>query len=250
MTPVVLITGGTSGIGAATARVFAEAGSAVVITGRNEAAGAALVAALGAESTGFVRADLCDPAAGDTLVDHAVARFGRLDVLVNNAGIGENADATETTDALWRRHMTVNLDAAFYLSRAAVRRFRAQGGGGVIVNVSSEYGLVGAASFVAYCASKGGMILMTRAMALDHAGENIRINAVCPGGVDTPMLEALANQRGQTAAEARREWAASSPNGRVATPEDVAHAIAFLASPRAGHINGVVLPVDGGSSAR
>jgi len=250
MTPVVLITGGTSGIGAATARIFAATGYLVVATGRNEAAGSSLVEELRDTRADFVKADLHDPAAGDMLVDRAVERFGRLDALVNNAGICELADALETTDELWRRHMVLNLDAAFYLSRAAVRRFRAQGEGGVIVNVSSEYGTAGAASAVAYCASKGGMVQMTRAMALDHGAENIRVNAVCPGSVDTPMLESLGAQRGKTMKEMLEMWGADSPDGRIATPEDVAQAVAFLASPQAGHINGAVLPVDGGTSAR
>lgn len=249
MERVALVTGGTSGIGASTARLLAASGIRVVVVGRNEVAGRSLVTEIGPGMADFASADLEDLAAAADLVARAVGRFGRLDILVNNAGICEDGDAVNTTIDLWRRHMAVNVDAAFVLSRAAVVQFREQGGGGVIVNVSSEYGILGARNLVAYCASKGAMVQMTRAMALDHAREGIRVNAVCPGGVDTPMLESLAGQRGQVVDDARRLWARNSTNGRVATPEDIAEAIAFLASPNARHINGIALPVDGGSSA-
>jgi meso-butanediol dehydrogenase/(S,S)-butanediol dehydrogenase/diacetyl reductase len=249
MERIALITGGTSGIGASTARAFIESGLRVVVTGRNEAAGKSRVAEFGADKAEFIRVDLEDLADAGSLVERVVKRFGRLDVLVNNAGVCEVGDALHTSVEIWRRHMTVNADAAFVLSRAAVARFLDQGGGGVIVNVASEYGILGAKNFVAYCASKGAMVQMTRAMALDHAKDGIRVNVVCPGGVDTPMLDSLASQRGQSADDARRTWADSSTNGRVATPEDIAHAIVFLASPNARHINGIILPVDGGSAA-
>src|SRR5262245_58801554 len=176
MKRVALVSGGTSGIGAATARVFAKSGICVLAVGRNEAAGKSLVDEIGPEIAEFAAADLNDLVATENLVERAVHRFGRLDILVNNAGICEIGDAVSTSIELWRRHMTINVDAAFVLSRSAVARFRKQGGGGVIVNVSSEYGILGARNLVAYCASKGAMVQMTRAMALDYAMEDIRVN--------------------------------------------------------------------------
>ncbi len=185
----------------------------------------------------------------DWLVEETVAQFGGLDVVVNSAGMVHHADALETSDELWRQHMALNVDALFYLSRAAVQRMKAQGGG-AIVNISSEWGLVGAERAVAYCASKGAVIQITRAMALYHGADGITVNAVCPGGVDTPMLAAEAKLLGMTAEEARAHWSAASPNKRVATARDIADAVCFLASDAARHINGVALPVDGGNLAR
>lgn len=249
MTKIALVTGATSGIGEEVVRVFVEQGSKVLATGRNEPQGERLVEELGAERCAFRSADLCQPGIADSLVDETVARFGALHVLVNSAGMIHHADALETSDDLWRRHMAINVDALFYLSRAAVRHMKAHGGG-AIVNISSEWGLVGAERAVAYCASKGAVVQITRAMALDHAADGITVNAVCPGGVDTPMLAAEAKRFGMTADEARAQWSAASPNKRIATARDVAHAVLFLSSDAARHINGVALSVDGGNLAR
>lgn len=249
MTKIALVTGATSGIGEEVVRVFVEQGSKVLATGRNELRGERLVKELGGERCAFRSADLCQPGLAVSLVDEAVAQFGALHVLVNSADMIHHADALETSDDLWRQHMAINVDALFYLSRAVVKHMKAHGGG-AIVNISSEWGLVGAERAVAYCASKGAVVQITRAMALDHAADGITVNAVCPGGVDTPMLASEAKRLGMTTEEARAQWSAASPNKRIATARDVAHAVLFLASDAAQHINGVALPVDGGNLAR
>ena len=250
MTRVALVTGATSGIGAEVARLFAGAGLKVMATGRDQERGRTLAEELGAERCAFRAAELGRSDVADRLVAETVDHFGGLDVLVNSAGFIQHADALETSDELWRQHMSVNVDALFYLSRAAVRRMKEQGRGGAIVNISSEWGLVGADRAVAYCASKGAVIQITRAMALDHGPDGITVNAVCPGAVDTPMMAAEARLLGTALEEARAKWSAASPNGRIATVRDVAEAVMFLASPAATHINGVALPVDGGNIAR
>ena len=249
MSSVALVTGGTSGIGAATARVLVSQGWQVVICGRNAAAAEALIGELGQEKVHFESADLEDPTVADRLVAAAVDRFGRLDALVNNAGICERCPTTETSDDFWRRHFAINCDSAYYLSRAAVRQFHEAGHGGSVVNVASTYGFDGAPYLAAYCASKGAMVMMTKAMALEHAKEGITVNCVCPGSVDTPMLEDLGLRQGIEKDVMLERWASQSPSGRVATPEDIANAIGFLVSGAARHVNGVILPVDGGVAA-
>ncbi len=248
--PVVLITGATSGIGAATAHAFAAAGARLMLSGRDAARASRVleaVRAAGAEAE-FHAAELDAPDACEALVAATTARYGRLDVLVNNAGILHRASAPETTDAQWAATLAVNLNAVFYLSRAAVRVMQGQGGG-IIVNVASDWGLVGGERAAAYCASKGGVVLLTKAMALDHARDNIRINAVCPGDTDTPMIDHELREQGMTAAEGRAKYAAAIPLGRIAAPEEVAQVIRFLASPGAGFMTGAAVPVDGGNTA-
>ena len=153
-----------------------------------------------------------------------------------------------TSDEIWREPMSVNVDAVFYLSRAAVTRMIKQGGG-IIVNVASTWGLVGAAQTAAYCASKGAVIQLTRAMAVDHAAANVRINVVCPGAVDTPMLIREAKAFGVEAEQGRSMWAMDAPDQKLATAHDIAQAVCFLASDGAQHIHGTALPVDGGAIA-
>lgn len=239
---VALITGATAGIGMATARLFAQRGAKVMLSGRNAQAGAALAAALGGE---FLAADVAAPEAAAQLVEWAVRGHGRLDVLVNNAGILFQGDSQGCTDAQWDMTLAVNVTAVFRLSRAAVP-VMAGHGGGAIVNVASDWGLVGAERAVAYGASKGAVVQLTRSMAADHARQGIRVNAVCPGDTDTPMLRREAGAEG----EARlRAMAEAIPLGRLGSPRDVAAAIAFLASEDAAFITGAMLPVDGGNSA-
>jgi NAD(P)-dependent dehydrogenase (short-subunit alcohol dehydrogenase family) len=239
---IALITGATAGIGAATARLFAQRGASLLLTGRNEAAGQALAAELGAY---FAPADITAPETPQKLMDEAVQKFGRLDVLVNNAGLLFRGDAEACTDAQWDALIAVNVTALFRMSRAAVAVMRAQGGG-AIINVASDWGLVAAQQAVAYGASKGAVVQLTRSMAADHARSGIRVNAVCPGDTDTLMLDA-----GTDAARADRLRALGDaiPLGRVGTPRDIAAAIAFLASDDAAFITGAMLPVDGGNSA-
>jgi meso-butanediol dehydrogenase/(S,S)-butanediol dehydrogenase/diacetyl reductase len=238
-------TGGTRGIGLAAARQLAADGARVVIVARDPARGAVAAATVpGAE---FVAADV--RVAGEC--EHAVAAtldwFGRLDVLVNNAGvIYRNRAVDALTEAEWDETFDVNVKGAFLMSRAALPALRVAHG--TIVNVASYVGLVGFAGASAYAASKAALVNFTRSMALDHAREGIRVNAVCPGSVDTDMIHA-AWQALPDPAAAAQAWAAKHPLGRIATAEEVAAAVAFLASDDARFITGVALPVDGGITA-
>ena len=247
---VAVITGATSGIGEAAARVFAESGAKLVLTGRDEARGNAALAAL-AKTTeaAFVAGDLKDRGFCDRLIDGAVKRFGRIDALVNNAGMIKRSDALGTSDEDWLETMAVNVNAVFYLSRAAIRAMKPQAKGS-IVNVSSEWGLVGGKGHVAYCTSKGAVINMTRAMALDHAADGIRINAVCPGEVNTPMLRSGLKRRGFDVESGLKELGKSVPLGRVSEPEEIARLILFLASDESSYMAGSIVAIDGGNTAR
>jgi len=245
-----LVTGATSGIGAACARQLAARGARVLLTGRSRDRGAEVVESIRADGgdADFAAGDLRDASFCDRVVEDALARFGRIDVLVNNAGIYVAASALETTDAQWEATLDTNLGAVFRLSRAALRPMLAQGRG-VIVNVASDWGLVGGERAAAYCASKGGLVLLTRAMALDHARDGIRINAVCPTDTDTPMMLDDFRQRGVSDEQGSRESAAGIPMGRMAEAREVAEAVCFLASDAASFLTGVALPIDGGSTA-
>lgn len=247
---VVLVTGATSGIGAAVADAFAAEGARLVLTGRNEERGqvrAHRARQAGAEAL-FVAGDIRQAGFCDRLVQTALDRFGQLDVLVNNAGIIHRVTALDTSDEQWQETLDVNLTAAFYLSRAALRHMVVRQAG-TIVNIASDWGLVGGDMGVAYCASKGAMVLMTRAMALDHARDGIRINAVCPGDTDTPLIDGELSQRGLDPAQGKAEYARHIPLGRMARPEEVARSVCFLASQEASFLTGVALPVDGGNTA-
>lgn len=246
----VLVTGGTSGIGAAIARAFGDAGASVLLTGRDAERGGEMAADIVSDggAAEFMAADVTDKGACGRLVDTALDRFGRLDVLVNNAGIIHSGDTVETTDEQWNETIAVNLTAAFRMSRAAIPAMRKQGGG-AIVNIASDWALVGGRRAVAYCASKGGLLMMTKAMALDHAQENIRVNAVCPTEIMTPMLTGEFRADGVSDEEGLAALAETIPMGRVGTPEEVARAVLFLASEQASFVTGVGLPVDGGMTA-
>ena len=243
---IVLVTGATSGIGFATATACAREGASVIVSGRNRSAGEDLVSRLDGDSHCFVAADLSVKKQAQSLIGDVLEKVGNLDILVNNAGVVHHATVPETSDEHWDDTLAVNLSAIFFLCRAAIPAMIEQGGG-VIVNVASTWGLVGAENSAAYCASKGAVIQLTRCMAMDHARENVRINAVCPGAVDTPMLESEAVTFGLSADEGRKLWATDSATKTLASAEDIADAIVFLASERAKHIHGVALPVDGGS---
>lgn len=242
---IVLITGASSGIGAATAIAFAEAGWDVMAAGRDE--GRLEEVADVSDKIVTWAGELAESADCDELVSETVDEFGQLDCLVNNAGVIVRADVADTSDEDWRYTMAINLDVPFYLSRAALPYLlRAEGS---IVNIASDWGLSAGKRAAAYCASKGGIVLLTKAMAKDHASDGLRVNAVCPGDVETPMLVAEADAEGVDLESYLEQAATESPNGRIATPEEVAELALFLASDVASHINGAAIPIDGGASA-
>jgi NAD(P)-dependent dehydrogenase (short-subunit alcohol dehydrogenase family) len=246
----VLVTGSTTGIGEACARVFAQSGAKVMVSGRHEQRGRAVVDEIQAAggSAQFTAVDLRAAGACERLVAETVERLGGLDVLVNNAGILYTANALDTSDEQWLDTMAVNVNALFYLSRAAVGHMKAAGKG-AIVNVASEWGLNGEANHVAYCASKGAVIQITRCMALDHARDNIRVNSVCPGEIHTRMVDDILAKRGGDLADNLRGLAAGIPMRRLAHPAEVARCVHFLASDLASYVTGTNLSVDGGNDA-
>ena len=242
---VVLVTGASSGIGAAIAIAFAENGWDVMAAGRDE--GRLEEVADVSERIVTWAGDLSSSEECDELVADTIDEFGEIDCLVNNAGIIVRGNAADLSDDDWRETMTVNLDVPFFLSRAALPYLlRAEGS---IVNIASDWGLRGGERAVAYCASKGGLVLLTKAMARDHARDGLRVNAICPGDVDTPMLAAEAEAAGMEIDDYMEEASEAVPNGRVAEPEEVAALALFLASDAATHINGTTVAIDGGGGA-
>ncbi len=243
-----LITGGASGIGRATAILFGREGAAVVVQdlrAEGQATADAIVAA-GGRAT-FVRGDVTRAADCRAAVEKAVAEYGGLHVLVNNAGIIRRASVVDTTEEEWDRVMAVNVKSVFLFSKAAIP-VMARGGGGVIVNTASGWGIDGGKDAASYCASKAAVVNLTRAMAIDHAGQNIRVNCVCPGDTDTPMLREEARQLGQDE-KGFLARSAQRPLGRMGRPEEIARAMLFLASDASSYVTGTALVVDGGGHA-
>jgi NAD(P)-dependent dehydrogenase (short-subunit alcohol dehydrogenase family) len=244
-----LITGGTSGIGEATAYLFAKEGAAVAIAGRNETRGHAITAQI-LESGGkaiFIRTDVRKAAECNRAVAETLQSFGRIDVLFNNAGVYYPQTTLECSEEEWDLQIDINLKGTFLMSKAALPRMIAQGSGNIINN-SSGWGIVGGDHAVAYCASKGGVVLLTKAMAIDHGRQGIRVNCICPGDVETPMLPEDAKMRGL-------QWedyiagCANRPLGRVGTADEIAKAVLFLASDDSSFMTGAALVVDGGGTA-
>lgn len=242
---VALITGASSGIGAAAAIEFADAGWSVMAAGRHS--GRLEEVAVASDNIATWEGDLDSSEACDELIADTIDEFGRIDCLVNSAGVLVHGDAADTSDDDWRDTMHVNLDVPFYLSRAALPHLLKTAGS--IVNIASDWGLRAGADHVAYCASKGGLIMLTRAMAKDHAREGLRVNAVCPGDVDTPMLTGEAEGLGEDVDEFIADAAEDSPNGRIAEPGEVASLVLYLAGDAARHITGTTISIDGGATA-
>jgi NAD(P)-dependent dehydrogenase (short-subunit alcohol dehydrogenase family) len=246
---VALITGGTSGIGEATAILFAREGAKVAITGRNEKRGHAVTVRI-IENGGhaiFLRTDVRKADECRRAVDETVSSFGRLDILFNNAGVFYPQTTLECTEEDWDLQIDVNLKGTFLMSKFALPGMIAQGSG-VIINNSSGWGIVGGDAAVAYCASKGGVVLLTKAMAIDHGRQGIRVNCICPGDVDTPMLPEDARMRGQKW-EDYLAGCSNRPLGRIGTSHEIAKAALFLASDDSSFMTGATLVVDGGGTA-
>jgi NAD(P)-dependent dehydrogenase (short-subunit alcohol dehydrogenase family) len=249
---VAVVTGGAQGIGLAAARKLAIEGASVVICSDREDQLEEAVAELreeGLEVSG-TRADVTSSADMKRLMDFTTETYGGVDVLVNSAGVQRYGTVVETEVEVWDEVLDVNLKGIYLASRYAIPEMRKRGGG-AIVNLSSVQAFASQTGVAAYTASKGGINALTRAMALDHAEENIRVNAVCPASVDTPMLRWSADQfKGEKSVEETvADWGRMHPVGRVAKPEEVAEVIAFLASDRASFVTGSDYKVDGGMLA-
>lgn len=243
---VVVVTGAASGMGAATARRFASLGASVVVLDRD----ADRAHGIGTEidAAAVVIGDVGDSRFCERAIQDVLAKHAQIDVLVNCAGVILRSDGLGTDDEGWHRVMRVNVDGVFFMSRAALPDMVSRQSG-VIVNFGSIWGGVGAAGVLAYCASKGAVHQITRAMALDHATDGIRINAVAPGEVDTPMLSSGRDHR--PSEESLQRLADSTiPMKRLARPDEIAGVVVFLASDAAGYMTGAIVPVDAGYTAR
>lgn len=246
---VVLITGGSSGIGAATARLFAAEGAAVALTSTDAAPGERLAGELrdAGATAQFHLADVSESARVAALVAEVEQAWGRLDVVYGNAGVLAGGTAETTSEETWRRVLDVNLTGQFHLAKHAIPAIR-RAGGGALVFTASELGLVGASETVAYCAAKGGLINMTRALAIDCAADGIRVNCVAPGPVRTALLEGFLS-RSPDPAELEARQRDPILLKRFAEPEEIARAALFLASGEASYVTGSVLVVDGGATS-
>ncbi len=246
---VAFITGAGSGIGRACAELFAQQGAKVILTGRRAAPlndAATHINNSGGQAIAE-QCDVTDSAQISRALEFAVARFGNLTTIVNNAGVMFRGNAEETPEATWDLLIDINLKGTFLVSRAAVEFLR-RAGAGSIINIGSVYGVVGSEQRVAYAASKGGVTMLTRAMAMDHAHENIRVNCICPSLVETEMAaQVFANAKNPE--EARRQRVSLIPMGRTGTPQEIAHLAAYLASDESAWVTGAAFPIDGGEAA-
>jgi meso-butanediol dehydrogenase/(S,S)-butanediol dehydrogenase/diacetyl reductase len=240
---VALVTGATSGIGEAIARKLALEGAFVCLIGRSAERGQALVMDLGPDRASFYQCDVSDAAAVRDMIDNVLQACGRIDILINNAGIVSLAPVEAVTDEAWRELIDTDLSSVFYLCRAAIPHMRARGSG-AILNVASLSGLAGDYGMAAYNAAKAAVVNFTRSIAIDLGPVGIRANALCPGAVRTPMFQAVDAIPGLLEA-----WAEGIPMKRLGQPEEVANVAAFLVSGEASYMTGAVVTVDGGVTA-
>ncbi len=246
---VAVVSGAASGIGRETSRRLAEFGCSVALLDIDEAKGAqaaAEIIAAGGRAL-FVRCDVRSDDDCRRAVEAAVAAFGPVDILFNNSGLVIRKNAVDCAESEWDLAVDVMLKGTFLLSRRVIPHM-ARAGGGSIINMGSGWALKGGPDAVSYCAAKGGILNMTRAMAIDHGPQGIRVNCVCPGDVDTPLLRSECAQLGRDEAEFMAE-AARRPLGRIGTPRDVANAVLFFASDLSKWVTGAFLVVDGGGIA-
>jgi NAD(P)-dependent dehydrogenase (short-subunit alcohol dehydrogenase family) len=246
---VALITGGTSGIGSATAELLAKEGAAIAITGRSRERGEQIVQAIideGGQAM-FIRSDVCVADDCRQAVEQTLERFGRIDVLFNNAGVFHPKTLPDCTEEEWDETIDSSLKGAFLMSKYALPSMIERGSGSII-HTSSGWGILGGDKAAAYCAAKGGLIIMAKAMAIDHGPQGIRVNCVCPGDVLTPMLYDDAEKRGM-AWEDYAAGGANRPLGRIGTTEEIARAVLFLACDDSSFVTGEALVVDGGGVA-
>ncbi len=241
---VAIITGGASGMGAATVREYTAAGGQAVIVDRNVNLASQVSDETGAK---VLSGNVADSEFCNWAIEQAVGEYGRIDTLVNAAGVIARAKGIDTSDDDWGRVMGVNVSGTFYMCRAVLPQMQQQGGG-TIINFGSIWGDVGAAGVLAYCASKGAVHNLTRAMALDHATENIRVNAVCPGEVNTPMLQSERDE--PVTDDLMHKLAKTVPMERLADPKEIAQVVLFLASEQASYMTGSLVTVDAGFTAR
>ena len=244
---VSIVTGAGSGIGRATARLFSRNGARVVVADVSDLDGietARQIVEDGGDSL-FVHVDVAKSEEVMGLVETTMDHYGRIDILFNNAGIIQRTSVPNTAETDWERVMGVNVKGVFLMSKHAIPAMR---NGGVIINSGSGWGLVGGPNAASYCASKGAVVQLTRAMALDHAKQGIRVNCICPGDIDTPLLMNEADQL-MVNRETFRTAAAERPLGRIGTAKDVAKSVLYLASEAAGFVTGTTLVVDGGGLA-
>jgi NAD(P)-dependent dehydrogenase (short-subunit alcohol dehydrogenase family) len=247
---VALITGGASGIGRATALLFAQEGAAVAIADINQEMGESVLKEIEnlRGQVIFISCDVSQAADCQLAVEQTVATFGGLDILFNNAGIVRRTNVLTITEAEWDQVMDVNVKSIFLMSKYAIPHMEMRGEG-TIINTSSGWGIQGGGNAISYCASKGAVTNMTRAMAIDHGAKNIRVNAVCPGDTDTPMLRSEAVGLGIAYDQLVKDSSKDRPLGRIGTPMDIAQAVLFLASKASAFITGSILVVDGGGLA-
>jgi NAD(P)-dependent dehydrogenase (short-subunit alcohol dehydrogenase family) len=244
-----IVTGGASGIGLATAQLFADEGASVVIADINAEQGKQAEGQINASGgrAVFVQCNVALSVDCQRVVQTAVEKFGRLDIVFNNAGIIRRTDVIGITEEDWDLVMAVNVKSIYLMSKYAIPEIAKQGGG-AIVNTGSGWGIKGGRNAISYCASKGAVVNMTRALAIDHGPQNIRVNCICPGDTDTPMLRNEAKQLGQAEDKFMAE-AAERPLNRYAQPIEIAQSVLYLVSDAASYVTGAVLAVDGGGTA-